>query len=302
MKIKLRNILEEKKLGITQLQNLTGVSRSTLTPLSKTDILPSKTRFDTLEKICEKLEITESELLSFSNDWKFSLDKIVHLDKQVREEENLQESYLAFYTADNSMFKRYFCLDVTVSFVYPSEFSDEAFKFRIKHNPIFKEGNTSEDKKNKKYEEYEKMYGHFIKDLEKKYENQITLDSIHFSNITAFDLDILNTFNKDLYKEIINFTSQIDLFEIFSSDCSKDLIKLFVLENNLLNSTFSNYTNEVKTNDLYVSLKYKSETLSLHRVANYNKVDKDVYFYRNNHFSNSGITRAYNVKDPYDKF
>ena len=52
-------------MSVNELHKLTGISRTTLTPLSETNTLPSKTRVNTLERICEKLNIEMNELISF---------------------------------------------------------------------------------------------------------------------------------------------------------------------------------------------------------------------------------------------
>lgn len=68
MRIFLREILQERKISVNQLHKLTGISRTTLDPLCKEEILPSKTRIDTLERISEKLKIPLSRMISFDDD------------------------------------------------------------------------------------------------------------------------------------------------------------------------------------------------------------------------------------------
>lgn len=67
MNIHLKQILDKRKISITELSEATGISRSTLSPLYNSYTLPTKTRFNTLERICEKLNIEMNELISFGD-------------------------------------------------------------------------------------------------------------------------------------------------------------------------------------------------------------------------------------------
>lgn len=67
MLIYLQELLKKMNISVNQLHKMTGISRTTLDPLSKTNVVPDKTRFDTLKRIAESLEIPLSELISFEN-------------------------------------------------------------------------------------------------------------------------------------------------------------------------------------------------------------------------------------------
>lgn len=67
MNIHLKQILDSRKISITELSDMTGVSRSTLSNLCNSYILPPKTRFNTLDRICDKLNIPMNQLISFND-------------------------------------------------------------------------------------------------------------------------------------------------------------------------------------------------------------------------------------------
>ena len=59
----LKEILKQKNMSIKDLSKKTGISLNTLYSITKRD--GRMARFDIIKKICETLEITESELLGF---------------------------------------------------------------------------------------------------------------------------------------------------------------------------------------------------------------------------------------------
>lgn len=63
MKIALNEIISKRKLSIADLQRLTNISRSTLTPLVNNNELPDKTKMETLIRLCRSLNIEMSELI-----------------------------------------------------------------------------------------------------------------------------------------------------------------------------------------------------------------------------------------------
>ncbi|MGY3750992.1 helix-turn-helix domain-containing protein [Vagococcus acidifermentans] len=64
IKIKLREILDNKRITITQLHDLTGISRSTLTLLANNE--SKGIQFETLDSLCIALEVTPAELFYFT--------------------------------------------------------------------------------------------------------------------------------------------------------------------------------------------------------------------------------------------
>lgn len=68
MKLLLSEILNERNISVNQLHKLTGISRTTLDPLSKTSELPSKTRFETIERIAKTLDVPVNEIIQFDSE------------------------------------------------------------------------------------------------------------------------------------------------------------------------------------------------------------------------------------------
>ena len=66
MEIHLKKILKEKNMSVNELHKRTGISRTTLDPLSKADELPAKTRFETLIRISDSLNVPLNTLISFN--------------------------------------------------------------------------------------------------------------------------------------------------------------------------------------------------------------------------------------------
>ncbi|MCG0754627.1 transcriptional regulator [Lactiplantibacillus plantarum] len=62
MKSNIKRIVQESKLSISELSKISGLSRTTLSPLVNSEILPDKTRIETLKRISKALHITISEL------------------------------------------------------------------------------------------------------------------------------------------------------------------------------------------------------------------------------------------------
>lgn len=129
MKIHLGKLLNEKGLTISELHQLTGIARTTLTPLSKEEILPSKTRFDTLDKICNALNIDESELLSFEDEWEISLlDAIKNYQESGWNINGYIEKYFLVFIAKRNDIERYFALNILLEYDFTEEIEYELDK------------------------------------------------------------------------------------------------------------------------------------------------------------------------------
>ncbi|RBR27237.1 hypothetical protein EB06_02200 [Enterococcus cecorum] len=131
MKIHLGKLLNEKGLTISELHQLTGIARTTLTPLSKEEILPSKTRFDTLDKICNALNIDESELLSFEDEWEISLLDAIKRDQGTGIDINVYgyaEKYFLVFIAKRNDIERYFAINILLEYDFTEEIEYEIDK------------------------------------------------------------------------------------------------------------------------------------------------------------------------------
>lgn len=74
MILNLKKILDDKNISVNQLHKMTGISRTTLDPLVKSDTIPKKTRFETLERISEALNINLNSLIDFESKSKWQLE------------------------------------------------------------------------------------------------------------------------------------------------------------------------------------------------------------------------------------
>lgn len=74
MKSNIKKIMTSQNLTVSDLSKRTGISRTTITPLYKGDMLPTKTRIDTLIRISKALNVTLSDLF-FEENYKVSLTK-----------------------------------------------------------------------------------------------------------------------------------------------------------------------------------------------------------------------------------
>lgn len=63
MKLRLRELLDEKNISVSELSALTGIGRTTLSNLANSEKLPEKTKYETIKKICKSLYILPTDLL-----------------------------------------------------------------------------------------------------------------------------------------------------------------------------------------------------------------------------------------------
>ena len=65
IKVKLKEVLKDKKLSITDVSNATGIARSTLTPIVNNPEDVKAIKFDTLDKLCTYLDVDLHEVIEF---------------------------------------------------------------------------------------------------------------------------------------------------------------------------------------------------------------------------------------------
>lgn len=74
--LKLKKILDEQKKSITEVHDLTQISRSTLTQMTNGD--SKGIQFDTLNSLCEKLEVGVEDLIKFTpSSYNYDVKKIL---------------------------------------------------------------------------------------------------------------------------------------------------------------------------------------------------------------------------------
>ncbi|MDT2839318.1 helix-turn-helix domain-containing protein [Vagococcus carniphilus] len=158
MKLFLKDILSERNISVNELHKITGISRTTLDPLSKTDRLPSKTRFDTLLRISEGLNLSIKDLIDFEQseyDSSFNVEVLDvienHFDGYIRE--YLDRIVLKVSTNKS----KYYLLMLTVKFS-PDDYFDEKYKKQIeKIDRVFDELRQS-DESNRNDAEFDTLY------------------------------------------------------------------------------------------------------------------------------------------------
>ncbi|WP_251865452.1 helix-turn-helix domain-containing protein [Enterococcus malodoratus] len=303
MIINLKNILARRNMTISDLQKLTGISRSTLTPLSKTQNLPSKTRFDTIEKICKKLKISENELLEFSLP-QVSLSEETILDRQ-------SSDYLAIvkFSLDYGFLTKSLYFSAIGRYVYPRKLDEEDLMFKINHKPSYSAKIMESDKELSRYEkemaEFDKLYEVFKLQLTKKYSDKAKLNSVHLSSLSEFDLEKLEFYNNELFIEICA-DKMVDHKNNINVALFDEIAKEFMTSSTLKDETFVevNHTHgeHLPSDCLFISVNFSESNFSFRTELEYNKSRNEVvpFIFRGMKYS-SAVTEAYKIKNPDDE-
>lgn len=175
MKLLLYEILNERNISVNQLHKLTGISRTTLDPLSKTRKLPSKTRFETIERIAETLDIPIYKIIEFDDEISNSSRFSVEILKPLNEESNSFDAYLKEYidriklkvNAGNS----YYLLTLTARYS-PGKLFENKFKKEYERlNYLFDSLRDSlDDEETLVDREFNELYN-FLKNESQKYKD-----------------------------------------------------------------------------------------------------------------------------------
>ena len=161
MRIFLKDILIQRQMSVNELHKLTGISRTTLDPLAKSDYLPLKTRFDTIQRIADNLNLPISDVINFeesSTSYEISVLKADNKSFDGYTREYIDRIVLKVYSSDG----RYFLLMLTSQYS-PDEYFDEKYKFEIdqldkKLDEIRTLDDYEKDKANKEFDDlYERM-------------------------------------------------------------------------------------------------------------------------------------------------
>ena len=124
IKLNLKPILDEKGLTITDLHKLTGISRSSLTPIiNKPDEVKS-IKFEVLDKICESLNIELKEFITHKSDAKFEVvdvkDLKSHYDAPISIDKNFFLCKFKF-TSIGPKFQSYLLIEEDFRTLYDEE-------------------------------------------------------------------------------------------------------------------------------------------------------------------------------------
>ncbi len=234
LEIHLNEIMEQRGLSVNQLHKMTGISRTTLDPLAKSKQLPSKTRIETLERICKELEISMNDLITentlykvvdylpynFFQDFRHFNKKgmYTYFRKELAVEVSIVFEYYFLIEVSNDYSKHYFV--VNVNWIVPTK------NFEV---------TLDVDKSILEYKENLKIYDRF---------DEFTENLSSFKVIKAI-CDYIG----DFYNNIVNVSNTA--FETLESEN-----KLFIKNEQIKNNKYS-YYNERIQNEVCIFYSFK---------------------------------------------
>ncbi|CAI3338409.1 helix-turn-helix transcriptional regulator [Enterococcus cecorum] len=269
MKIHLGKLLNEKGLTISELHQLTGIARTTLTPLSKEEILPSKTRFDTLDKICNALNIDESELLSFEDEWDFSLIKVKRWNsKQKLSYETRKEELLLVFLARRNNVERFLVIKASLDYILSNAINEIIDREADEQGLSFLKT------------DFEK-YNELIKNVVNDNIDKLSLDEIRLSFIPSSELQFSNLSElyqanhfdniKDNYHKILPMTN------IDGSFIYKNIVPIInvIFDNEAINTKVTKEKIEITAN---IATEYYDCTFYWNYYTNQKLLEKNYRF------------------------
>lgn len=269
MKIHLGKLLNEKGLTISELHQLTGIARTTLTPLSKEEILPSKTRFDTLDKICNALNIDESELLSFEDEWDFSLIKVKRWNpqKELSYETRKEELLLVFLARRNNI-ERFLVMQASLDYGLSDVITEKINRKANEQGLSFLKTD---------FEIYDELVKNVVNDnIDKLSLNEIRLSFIPSSELQFSNLSELYQANhfdniKDNYHKILPMTN------IDGSFIYKNIVPIInvIFDNEAINTKVTKEKIEITAN---IATEYYDCTFYWNYYTNQKLLEKNYRF------------------------
>lgn len=283
MKLLLYEILNERNISVNQLHKLTGISRTTLDPLSKTSELPSKTRFETIERIAKTLDVPVNEIIQFDSEihknphfevevlnaphgnngsFKSSFDPLTgkYLDRNILKVINGHHHYLLALVvrySSGEKFKKKFQREI--------EQLDHLLEFTR---------DSLDDKETHYDKEFEKIYN-FLSTESQNYKDDCVFSADHafsLTDISAFKFDDLSNLYELLKKSrhfsgIIgndDFINKLSNYIVELYQLKKQKIQKFLAPWELPKGTSPNDENTLITTD-YIEINYFSETKNLEK-------------------------------------
>lgn len=289
MKLLLSEILNERNISVNQLHKLTGISRTTLDPLSKTSELPSKTRFETIERIAKTLDMPVNEIIQF--------------DSEIHENPRFEVEVLNVLRANNSSFNssfkssfdpltqeyldrnilkvingyHHYLLVLVVRYSSGEKFNKK-FQREIERLDYLLEftRDSLDDKETHYDEEFEEIYN-FLSTESQKYKDDCVFSADHSFSLTdisrfkgeMFDLpnhyELFKTSrhfagiigNDDFINKLSNYI--VELYQL-----KKQKIQKFLAPWKLPKGTSLNDENTIITTD-YIEINYFSETKDIEK-------------------------------------
>ena len=195
IKVKLKEVLKDKKLSITDVSNATGIARSTLTPIVNNPEDVKAIKFDTLDKLCTYLDVDLHEVIEF------------------KQNESKNE-ILRFWVSQN---KKFGVIEIKRSNPYSEK--SGFISFSVENHAEIKRGSKWED------DEFEEVEGSYLCTLEIMNNEEIMSLNTKFgdfkiqNSITPMDqADLKKILEKTDRQELMDLTVQIIfLFMINSS-------------------------------------------------------------------------------------
>jgi len=102
--------MQERGLSVNQLHKMTGISRTTLDPLVNSEELPSKTRIETLERICSSLNIFFDELVEV--DYKYNVVDCFFINKNLDFINFKEEPFLEALAGNKEELEQFVSMDI----------------------------------------------------------------------------------------------------------------------------------------------------------------------------------------------
>lgn len=290
----LKDILEKKNITVSQLQKVTGISRSTLTPLSKSSYVPPKTKFETLNRICDALKIPMTQLISFELPTVEILDaKFIPYNAFNEMEQPKELILLKIVLHSQSDIITY--LSGFVRYSYPQEFTDQAFEYRVENRSALFENNSMDQTKiTEEYLDKQQLkYKRYLNRLTKKYKDKLYVDSVFFTPISETDIQELKK-RKDT--SIINYLNDSDLTlpNILDSDSYMSIVRDFINKgllktNDIDLSQYPKEDQELASEVFFSFLNLDSKGASRYTSILYNRIKNKLSFENRESFSETPI-------------
>ena len=260
--LNLEKVLEEKEISISDLHKMTGISRSTLTPIVNKPENVKSIKFDILDKICEALNITLEDFLTYESSSQFEVLNVVPINYQVDENTEL---FLCEFKFTSVLKEIYSSLLVQIS--TQLEYADyDDIKYFQQDNSL----EISED----------------IAPV-KIIIDETNLDTIR--QLTPY-IDLENLFNPEINNKDLKYISEYlsepnhtNVLEEFSKDILKKLILNKLINNNVI-AFFNFQTKDFLSQQRYVFkvMNVDSNDIEVTLVHSYNNTSTILRRFRRN--------------------
>lgn len=285
MKLLLSEILNERNISVNQLHKSTGISRTTLDPLSKTSELPSKTRFETIERIAKTLDVPVNEIIQFDSEiHENPLFEVEVLNVPRAKNSSFESSFDPFTQEyiDRHILKvingyHHYLLVLVVRYS-PGEKFKKKFQREIERLDYLLEftRESLDDKETHYDEEFEEIYN-FLSTESQKYKDDCVFSADHsfsLTDISAYKGEMFDLSNHyELFKTSRHFAGIIGNDDFINKSSNyivelyqlkKQKIQKFLAPWELPKGTSPNDENTIITTD-YIEINYFSKTKNVEK-------------------------------------